>query len=60
MATREEMTVAANQALTELSKQDLTTMLAIELIAWLRRWFLKAGYKRLCRGLLRIAPPKSD
>lgn len=54
MATRPEMDVAANKALTELAKQDIRKMTALNLVAWLARWYMRAGYTRLCRGLLRL------
>lgn len=57
MATPEEMDVAAVEAeadLTELIKGISLEQLggAMAIIGWLRKWYRKAGYKRLNRMLL--------
>ena len=58
MATIEEMNIAGDEALAELRKKmadDAEFAKAVAMVgAWLSKWYVKAGYKRLCRGLLNI------
>jgi len=57
MATVDEMNIAGDEALAELRlkmNDPKFAEAAKQVVAWLRKWYLKAGYKRLCRGLLDI------
>jgi len=48
-----EMDAAADEAAVELTGLDQT---AVKLVAsWMKRWYMKAGYKRLGRILTRYA-----
>jgi hypothetical protein len=55
MATMEEMATAGVEAENELRVKmaDPEFLAAAKLIGgWINKWYLKAGYKRLCRALL--------
>ena len=47
------MDKAAVEANLELVDLDTDSLLVAA--RWLRKWYLKAGYKRLCRQLLELA-----
>ena len=49
-----EMDLAADRACESLP-EDLAEWSAEELVAWLRENYRAAGYKRLCRSLLKRA-----
>jgi len=55
MATIEEMEMAGKDAeaeLAELMKDTEFAKAARTIAGFIRKWFLKAGYKRLCKALL--------
>lgn len=57
MATIDEMEVAGQEAGQDLVIQmhDPKFAEAVLLVAtWMRKWYLKAGYKRLCKTLLSL------
>ena len=47
-----QMDAASIEATKELQK-NWTAQLLVD---WLRKWYLKAGYKRLCRALFAFYP----
>lgn len=62
MASREEMNEAAQEATDELDATLLSLepgqeLLATDLVDWVRKWYLKTGYRRLMRHVLREAFP---
>jgi len=57
MATIDEMEIAGQEAQQDLVKQmhDPEFAKAVAVVAtWMRKWYLKAGYKRLCKTLLSL------
>ena len=50
------MDTAAEKALEELEELEKLHPEAFRIfVTWLQLWYHTAGYKRLCRGLLRLA-----
>lgn len=56
MSTMDEMVVSAQEAEQELRKlvSENPDMSAKQVAAWMRKWYLKAGYKRLSKIMLDI------
>lgn len=55
---KNEMQVAMDEALVEATKELSTLKTAADVASWLRKWFMKAGYKRLNRALMAYFPVK--
>ena len=52
----EKMNTAADEALHELEELEKTHTVDLkDIAAWYKKWYLKAGYKRLTRGLIALA-----
>lgn len=47
-----QMQAAADQAIAELDGKTLDEMTGRQVVEWIKKHFMKAGYKHLCRHLI--------